>query len=122
MVVFAPIETSSPIQTLPKWAMLCHFFCSSSALPKPSDPITAPGKIIHLLPSWHSLWIVTLAPIYEFSPMLTLSSITQFGAMIVFLPILTFFPITQPGPIMTSSTEALESINALNVEFFIGKL
>ena len=54
--------------------------------------------------------------------MLTLSSITQFGPMIVFLPILTFFPITQPGPIVTSSTEALESIIALDEELLTGKL
>ena len=78
--------------------------------------------MVHLLPSWHSLWIVTLAPIYELSPMLTSSSITQFGSMIVFLPILTFLPITQPGAIVISSTEALESIIALDVELLTGVL
>ena len=102
--------------------MLSQFFCSSRALPKPSDPITAPGKIAHLLPSWLSLWIVTFAPIYEFSPMLTSSSITQFASMIVFLPILTFLPITQPGANVTSSTEALESIIALDEELLTGEL
>jgi len=42
--------------------------------------------------------------------------------MIVFLPILTFFPITQPGPIVTSSTEAVISIIALVGELLTGEL